>query len=55
LRADFFNNLDSEMHCFIPYGSGAHHIDGFNASSRANKALDKKSSSRQFLVHDLFD
>lgn len=51
----FFDNLDSEIRWLIPYGSDAHRVDGFNASSHANKALDNGSSSRHSLVHDLLD
>ena len=52
---DFSHNLDSATRCLIPHGYDAHRIDGFNASIRANKALDKKSTSRHSLVHDLLD
>jgi hypothetical protein len=51
----FFNNPASETRRLIPYGYDAHRVDGFNASSRAKKALDKKSTSRHSLVHDLLD
>jgi hypothetical protein len=41
------------VHCLTPHDYGARRIDGIQATNSAKKALDKESSSRESLGHDL--
>jgi hypothetical protein len=45
----FSIEVNSDTYCTIQHGCDALHADEFSASIPANKALDKKSSSRESL------
>ena len=46
----FSTEVNSDTYCTTPHGCDALHADEFSASIPANKALDKKSSSRESLL-----
>jgi hypothetical protein len=45
--------VNAEAHCLTSHDYDTRRIDGFNATNPAKKALDKESSSRESLGHDL--
>jgi len=49
-EVSFSTEDDSDAYCTTPHGCDALHADEFSASIAANKALDKKSSSRESLL-----